>query len=198
MSGKTENFLQFYKLWNLIHCVRSSCNTSTCVINCIAFITCKNIANSGICDVFASFLNTICFVPLLCFPIFLPSPSHQSWTYIHLFLLPAQQAEPQGRHSKNHCGSRRWPLEKTSRNYKHTIILTGPSQMTTFTTSTMYTHPSQRQSTDSKHGSVAACRLCIVVCAKGRLWDPWERKHIHLEFEFGQNYSLHGSKFMQL
>lgn len=86
-------------------------------------------------------------------PILMPSPST-----LHFFpCLPTEQAEPQGRRPKSHCGRKRGPLEKTSRDCKHAIILAWASKMTTFAASAVCTHPSLRQNTDDKRTIVRAC-----------------------------------------
>lgn len=88
---------------------------------------------------------------------------------LHSSFLLANLAGKTTKQTFRYSGSKKLPREKTSRNYKQTIILTGPSQITTFTSSTAYTHSSQRQNTDNKHTSGMSFRPSIAGCAERTL-----------------------------
>lgn len=72
--------------------------------------------------------------------------------------------------SKEPLCSNRGPLEKTSRNYKHTIISAWTKQMTTFTVYGMYTQVQSKSKAPTASFHWRVCRFGMVVCEKKTSW----------------------------
>lgn len=118
-----------------------------------------------------SFFLSILF--LYCIPILIPF-------FMFTFILTSCQLNGQNHKAFSYGGSKKTPLEKTHSNYKQTIILTGPSQMTTFTTSTAETHSSKRQNIDNKPFSEMSFRPSIAGCAENPLKTTGEKTKTYL------------------